>query len=178
MEGGQEEGQGEERKGGGGSRLYVGNLAYTTSWQKLKDHFKSVGNVVYADVFRDSSGRSKGCGIIEFQTKEESAEAIKTMNDSDLDGRPIFVREDRENHSGRKVFVGNLAYTCRWQDLKDEFQKCGNIIRADVLMCRDGRSKGQGSILFDSEEAAQTAIKTFDNAKFQGRDVTVRLWKF
>jgi RNA recognition motif-containing protein len=33
------------------SRVYVGNLSFKTSWQTLKDHFKSCGNVVFADVF-------------------------------------------------------------------------------------------------------------------------------
>jgi len=161
------------------SRLYIGNLAYSTSWQRLKDHFKEAGNVVYADVFRDSDGRSKGCGIVEFETPEDAAEAVKKLHDSKLDGRPIFVREDRENHSGRKVFVGNLSYNCSWQDLKDEFQKCGTIARADILYGRDGRSKGQGSVLFETSEAAAKAVEMYkENPSYQGRDITVRLWKF
>src|SRR4051812_48339632 len=40
-------------------RVYVGNLPYNVSWQRLKDHFKPCGNVVYADVLRDTDGRSK-----------------------------------------------------------------------------------------------------------------------
>jgi RNA recognition motif-containing protein len=54
------------------NRLYVGNLDYSTSWQDLKDHFKPCGNVVFSDVFRDERGRSKGCGIIEFETRTEA----------------------------------------------------------------------------------------------------------
>ena len=55
--------------------------------------------VVYADVMREggSGGRSRGCGIVEFETAEEAAAAINTLNDVELDGRPIFVREDRED---------------------------------------------------------------------------------
>ena len=82
-----------------GKRCYVGNLAWKTSWQDLKDKFRDVGNVVYANVMRDdggmrgcwrieccslagatadqliifcsSAGRSKGWGIVEFETPEE-----------------------------------------------------------------------------------------------------------
>jgi RNA recognition motif-containing protein len=43
------------------NRVYVGNLAYRTTWQSLKDHFKSCGNVLFADIFMEG-GRSKGCG--------------------------------------------------------------------------------------------------------------------
>jgi RNA recognition motif-containing protein len=45
-------------------RLFVGNLAFSTSWQNLKDHFKTHGNVVFADVLSEPNNpqRSKGCG--------------------------------------------------------------------------------------------------------------------
>ena len=33
-----------------GRRLYVNNLSYDTTWTSLKDHFRSAGNVLYADV--------------------------------------------------------------------------------------------------------------------------------
>lgn len=95
-----------ERNGGGGGfaadvsrvarRLYVGNLAYRTSWQDLKDHFKSCGNVVYADVMKMSDGRSKGCGIVEMDTHQEAVRAL-SMHDTELEGRPLTVREDRED---------------------------------------------------------------------------------
>ena len=41
-----------------GKRCYVGNLAWKTSWQDLKDKFRDVGNVVYANVMRDDGGRT------------------------------------------------------------------------------------------------------------------------
>ncbi len=42
--------------------VFVGNLAYETRWQGLKDYFKQVGDVAYADVFQTQRNRSKGCG--------------------------------------------------------------------------------------------------------------------
>ena len=42
------------------------------------------------------SGRSKGMGILEYGTREEAEEAIRTLNDTELDGRQIAVREDRD----------------------------------------------------------------------------------
>ena len=78
-------------------RVYVGNLAWGTSWQDLKDHFRPCGSVVHAKIMEEPGGRSKGCGIVEFESPEEAVAAIEQLNDSDLDGRPIQVREDRED---------------------------------------------------------------------------------
>lgn len=82
---------------------------------------------------KEHDGRSKGCGIVEFSTNEEAQEAIKNLTDTELKGRMIFVREDRETSSGGggfggrgggggggcSVYVGNLSYETSWQDLKD-----------------------------------------------------------
>jgi len=83
------------------NRVYVGNLPWRTSWQDLKDHFRQVGEPIHASVFMDESGRSKGCGIVEFATKEEAMKAISTLNDTTIGetGRLIFVREDREDRN-------------------------------------------------------------------------------
>lgn len=97
-------GGGGQRGGGGGNSssrtVYVGNLAYEVSWQDLKDHMRSAGDVVHAEIMAMHDGRSKGCGIVEFATSDGAIAAIEQLNDSELRGRLIFVREDRERGSG------------------------------------------------------------------------------
>jgi RNA recognition motif-containing protein len=52
--------------------------------------------VLSANVLRYSdSGRSKGSGLVDFATAEEAARARSDLNETNLDGRTIFVREDR-----------------------------------------------------------------------------------
>lgn len=80
-----------------GKRCYIGNLAWKTSWQDLKDKFRECGTVVYANVMRDEEGRSKGWGIVEFETPDEAVAAVSSLNGSELGGRKIMVREDRED---------------------------------------------------------------------------------
>jgi len=80
-----------------GRRVYVGNLAWRTSWQELKDKFRENGNVVYANVMTNDDGRSKGWGIVEFEHPEEALAAINAQNGVDLGGRRMLVREDRED---------------------------------------------------------------------------------
>lgn len=89
------------RGGGGGGgirvarRVFVGNLSWQTSWQDLKDHFKSCGAVAHAKIMEGANGRSRGFGIVEFESASDAAAAIEAMNETDLDGRTIHVREDR-----------------------------------------------------------------------------------
>lgn len=86
-------------------RVYVGNLSWEVAWQDLKDHMVEAGEVVRAEVIKDSSGRSKGCGIVEYVSEEGAKNAIATLTDTELKGRRIFVREDREitKQAGRGV---------------------------------------------------------------------------
>lgn len=78
-------------------RVYVGNLSWDVAWQDLKDHMRQAGDVLFAEVMTEANtGRSKGCGIVEFHTSEDAQRAIRTLNDTELKGRMIFVREDRE----------------------------------------------------------------------------------
>jgi RNA recognition motif-containing protein len=157
------------------ARVYVGNLAYETGWEELKTLMEEAGTVVHVDIMTmDGGSKSKGCGIVEFSSPEEAQKAIKELNERDLMGRPVFLREDRESKAGfssssgvtsggvsrdagRQLFVGNLAYEIAWQDLKDFFRGAGAIIRADVAQA-GGRSKGCGTVLFETIEDAQRAI--------------------
>ena len=77
-------------------KVYVGNLAFATTWWKLKDHMRLAGNVDKADIIKGADGRSKGCGLVIYQDAHGAERAIKNLHDSELDGRKIFVREDRE----------------------------------------------------------------------------------
>lgn len=149
-----------------GCRLYIGNLAWDVKWQHLKDYFGTVGRVVRADV-EEEGGKSKGWGIVEYSTPMEAAEAMTRLNDTELMGRPVHVREDREaggrsagsanrvdrmapgsarprpSATGCKVYVGNLSWEVKWQHLKDFFKTVGFVVKADVMEEPDtGRSKG------------------------------------
>ena len=57
-----------------------------------------------------------------------------------------------------QVVVHGLPFAYAWQDLKDLFKPLG-AVKADVVMGPDRRSKGWGTVLFDSEEDAENAIK-------------------
>ena len=41
---------------------------------------------------------------------------------------------------GKRCYVGNLAWRTSWQDLKDEFRKCGHVVYANVMRTEDGEA--------------------------------------
>ena len=82
---------------GGAKTVYVGNLSWDVAWQDLKDHFKQAGDVAHADIMMENgTGRSKGCGIVQFSNARDATNAIRMLHDTELNGRLMFVREDRE----------------------------------------------------------------------------------
>ncbi|RHY11415.1 hypothetical protein DYB37_001335 [Aphanomyces astaci] len=137
---------------------------------------RRAGEVDHCDVLVEATGRSKGCGLVTYRTVEMAREAIRTLTDTELMGRKIFVREDREDGAmgppppassslpfagngggypsqsgGRpspyssgggppqaggpiktsRVYVSNLSWSVKWQELKDFMKQAGNVIQAD-----------------------------------------------
>jgi cold-inducible RNA-binding protein len=84
-------------------KLYVGNLAFETSSNDLQTLFAQAGTVESVSVIEDrETGRSRGFGFVEMQTKEEGAAAIQQFNGKDLGGRALNVNEakPREERGG------------------------------------------------------------------------------
>jgi len=86
-----------------GTRLFVQGIPDYASWQDLKDHFKVAGDVVFASVSIDpSTGKSKGCGVVQFETTEMASNAIKVMRDHPMEGSTLYVREDHQENKGER----------------------------------------------------------------------------
>ncbi|KJA25521.1 hypothetical protein HYPSUDRAFT_134679, partial [Hypholoma sublateritium FD-334 SS-4] len=64
--------------------------------------------------------------------------------------------------TSRNLFVGNLPFHCQWQDLKDLFRQAGTILRADVALGPDGRSRGFGTVVFATDYDAERAVGMFN----------------
>lgn len=78
-------------------KLYVGNLPYSTTDEKLRAAFEVHGELVSANVVVDrDTGRSKGFGFVEFASEAEAAAAKEALESVELDGRPIRVDFARE----------------------------------------------------------------------------------
>lgn len=93
------------------NKVFVGSLSWDTTNDSLAAHFSTVGTVTKADVLMDKmTGKSKGFGFVEFATEAEAQAAVEKLNQSELDGRAIFVdlaRAKTEGASGGGNRGGN-----------------------------------------------------------------------
>ena len=77
-------------------RLYVGNLAFSTTNDELKAAFEQFGAVESATVIMDrETGRSKGFGFVDMGNDEEAKAAIEGLDGKPLSGRNVRVNEAR-----------------------------------------------------------------------------------
>ncbi|CAN5409217.1 hypothetical protein BH10PSE16_BH10PSE16_37830 [soil metagenome] len=75
---------------------------------------------------------------------------------------------------GNKLYVGNLPYSVRDEDLQQSFGQFGAVTSAKVMMERDtGRSKGFGFVEMASDAEAQAAINGMNGQPLGGRSVVV-----
>lgn len=86
-------------------KLYVGNLAFNTTEQDLRDEFGQHGQVNSASIITDrDSGASRGFAFVELETRESATAAIQALNGKDLGGRALNVNEakPREDRGGSR----------------------------------------------------------------------------
>jgi cold-inducible RNA-binding protein len=96
-----------------GLKLYVGNMAYSTTEAEIRELFSQAGEVASVSLITDrDTGRPKGFGFVEMTTEEGSSEAIKRFNGYTLKDRTLTVnearpREERGGGGDRGGYGGN-----------------------------------------------------------------------
>ncbi len=95
-------------------KMYVGNLAYSTTNDSLAQIFSEYGEVASATVIMDrDTGRSKGFGFVEMSNQQEAQAAISGLNGKDVGGRQLTVNEARpreERGGSRGGYSGRSRY--------------------------------------------------------------------
>lgn len=94
---------------------------------------------------------------------KESAEAGAAA-----DGKTPGKLDAKDANASRKVFVGNMSFKTTEDDLRRNFEKCGEIEWVKVATFEDtGKCKGFGWVKFKEAEAAAWAVKGFVKVKEQ-----------
>ncbi len=85
--------------------IFVAKLSYQTGEDQLRSAFEKFGEVSSVKIIIDKyEGRSKGFGFVEMPDDGKAGQAIEVLNNSELDGRTIVVKESEprsnDNRSG------------------------------------------------------------------------------
>jgi len=78
------------------SKLYVGNIPYSTTADDLRDLFTQHGTVKEARVIE-----GRGFGFVEMETVEEAENAKETLNNTEFQGRTLKIDEARPRNNNR-----------------------------------------------------------------------------
>ena len=78
-------------------KIFAGNLSFGMSREDIMELFGTVGPVVDVVMPLDKvSGRPRGFAFVEFETEEDAAKAIETLNGKEVSGRPLRIDEAKE----------------------------------------------------------------------------------
>jgi RNA recognition motif-containing protein len=103
--------------GGGGKKLFVGNLSFRATEDTLYEFFKAAGPVSDVYIAQDDNG-SRGFGFVKMDTEEGVAKALE-LNGQYLEGREVHCevareREDRSQSAGKNwnspAYVNELLH--------------------------------------------------------------------
>ncbi len=82
--------------------IFIGNLSKGTTVEELEKKFSTYGSVDSCRIIKDiHSGESKGFGFVEMSDRPSASNAIKELNNLDLNGRRITVNEARPKNTDR-----------------------------------------------------------------------------
>lgn len=91
-------------------KMYVGNISYSTTEEKIHEIFSEYGEVTSATVIIDKlSGRSRGFAFVEMTNDSEADAAIAALDGAELEGRKLKVnearsREERGSQDNRRSY--------------------------------------------------------------------------
>jgi nucleolin len=181
------------------SELFVRNLPWKADEQVVSEYFSKFGKVENVKILYDrQTGKAKGIGFVNFETRADAENTIANGEDLEIDGRKVEVnysnqrkerpsfgdrddrrggdrRDDRRerepNAESKCIFVGNLSFKTDEDSIRDFFDGCGSIDDVRVAS-QDGKSKGFCHVEFESIEAASKAMRK-NGSELDGRDIRV-----
>ncbi|KAJ2980653.1 hypothetical protein NUW58_g6887 [Xylaria curta] len=144
------------------TNVYVKNISTDASDDEFRDLFEKYGDVTSSSLARDSEGKSRGFGFVNFTTHESAAKAVEELNGKDFQGQDLYVgraqkkhereeelrksyeaaRQEKANkYQGVNLYIKNLDDEVDDDRLRQMFSEYGPITSAKVM--RDSIPEGE-----------------------------------
>ncbi|KAI8948987.1 polyadenylate binding protein [Xylaria longipes] len=136
------------------TNVYVKNISTDASDDDFRDLFEKYGDVTSSSLARDSEGKSRGFGFVNFTTHESAAKAVDELNGRDFQGQDLYVgraqkkhereeelrksyeaaRQEKANkYQGVNLYIKNLDDEVDDDKLRQMFSEYGPITSAKVM---------------------------------------------
>ncbi|KAH9476672.1 Multiple RNA-binding domain-containing protein 1 [Psilocybe cubensis] len=185
----------EEPSIAGGSTLYVKNLAFSTTQERLAKVFSHLPSFSFArvqtkpDPKRPDGRLSMGYGFLGFKDPESAKKALKSVQGFVLDGHALYVsfagrgaEEAEAEKKGKvdagksrttKMIVKNVPFEATKKDMRDLFGAHGHLKSVRLPKKFDSRSRGFAFLEFVSRHEAENAYNTLRHTHFLGRHLVL-----
>jgi len=91
-------------------------------------------------------------------------------------GRSVSRSPSPRDGPRNKVYIGNLSFKTREDDIEHEFSRHGRVIDIYLPMDRDtGRPRGFGFLTFEDDRSAKKAVRDMDGRQLDGRELRVEI---
>ncbi|KAF0297252.1 Squamous cell carcinoma antigen recognized by T-cells 3 [Amphibalanus amphitrite] len=166
--------------------VFLSNLDFNISADRLRQHWQSTGEIADLRVVKDYKGRSKGFAYLEF-TNIAAAEAALKQDHSPIDGRPCFVSrlwsggerpkafKYNTGMERNKLFIKGLSLKTTADTLRTKFSEFGPLKDVRLVTLRNGYPKGIAYVEFEDEAAAQRAVEQTDQTQLEGSTILVAI---
>ena len=94
------------------------------------------------------------------------------VRDTSFDDTESYRFKTERNYDN-SIFLGNIPFSSRAEDIEEIFKNEYDIVRADIVTNR-GQSRGMATVEFTNKEDVLKAIEKFDHYDYQGREIFVR----
>ena len=179
------------------TNVFVKNLDETIDEAELEKLFSAFGKITSSSLSRDTEGKSKGFGFVNFENHEDAQKAVDEMNEKEIQGKALFVgraqkkseREDElrrqyekareekmSKYQGVNLFVKNLDDLVDDEKLRQEFAPFGVISSAKVMKDeKTGISRGFGFVCYTSPDEATKAVTEMNGRMIYNKPIYVGL---
>ncbi|CDS00031.1 probable RNA-binding protein [Sporisorium scitamineum] len=175
-----------------GATLYIKNLSFSTTDERLASAFHGLSDFAFAriqtkpDPRRPGARLSMGYGFVGFKSVDGAQTAQKAMDGKVVDGHTLvvtFARRNAESNSAStslssggstKILIKNLPFEATKKDIRDLFSSQGQLKSVRLPKKFDNSTRGFGFVEYTTVREAQAAFEALKHTHLLGRHLVLQ----